>query len=213
MQEQYNDILQKAIGELQNSNTIKIKGKDYTQVSTRLKIFRKYFATASIETLITHNDDTRVIIQTKISIDGNIVATGYAEEIRGDGNYINSTSAIENCETSSIGRALANMGLGGGSEYASANEVENAINQQQNQHYTPNNQNQQSIQNQHNQPPYQHQQDFSALQNVGLQVIQQGENLVVVGDGIFDKKSIIRNAGFYWNAENKQWYLPIRQAA
>jgi hypothetical protein len=57
-----------------------------------------------------------------------IIATGIAEEKRGS-SQINRTSALENCETSAIGRALAAAGYGG-SEYASANEVENAIQQQ-----------------------------------------------------------------------------------
>ena len=126
MKDNQNDLLQQAIAELKNSPRVDIKGKSYTQVSTRINIFRKYFPTASIETLITYNDDIRVIIQTKISLNDRVIATGYAEEVRGDGNYINQTSAVENCETSSIGRALSNLGLGG-SEYASANELENAL--------------------------------------------------------------------------------------
>jgi len=51
-----------------------------------------------------------------------IVGTGHAEEIRGQGP-VNRTSALENCETSAIGRALAAIGLSGG-EYASANEMD-----------------------------------------------------------------------------------------
>jgi hypothetical protein len=64
-----------------------------------------------------------------IDKDGRTIATGYAEEHR-TASQINRTSALENCETSAIGRALANFGLGGG-EYASADEVANAINQQE----------------------------------------------------------------------------------
>jgi len=45
-----------------------------------------------------------------------------AEEIRGQG-MVNTTSALENAETSAIGRALASLGLAGG-EYASANELD-----------------------------------------------------------------------------------------
>ena len=45
-----------------------------------------------------------------------------AEEIRGQG-LVNTTSALENAETSAIGRALASLGLAGG-EYASANELD-----------------------------------------------------------------------------------------
>jgi len=40
------------------------------------------------------------------------VATGYAEEVRGSGN-VNRTSHVENCETSAVGRALANAGYAG----------------------------------------------------------------------------------------------------
>jgi hypothetical protein len=41
-----------------------------------------------------------------------LIATGYAEEVRGSGN-VNRTSHVENCETSAIGRALANCGMAG----------------------------------------------------------------------------------------------------
>ena len=40
------------------------------------------------------------------------IATGYAEEVRGVGN-VNRTSHVENCETSAVGRALANAGVAG----------------------------------------------------------------------------------------------------
>jgi hypothetical protein len=41
-----------------------------------------------------------------------LISTGYAEEVRGAGN-VNRTSHVENCETSAIGRALANCGMAG----------------------------------------------------------------------------------------------------
>lgn len=40
------------------------------------------------------------------------LASGHAEEVRGQGN-VNRTSHVENCETSAIGRALANAGIAG----------------------------------------------------------------------------------------------------
>ena len=217
MNDNQNELLQKAIAELKNSPTVDIKGKAYTQVSTRINIFRKYFPTASIETLITYNDDVRVIIQTKISLNDRIIATGYAEEVRGDGNYINQTSAVENCETSSIGRALSNLGLGG-SEYASANELENALAQQeqikQNNNQRTTNQQTYQPQRQANQrQQYQHQNDFTNLINAGLQVIDNGDVLIVSGDGIFEKKTIIKNAGFRWDGQNRVWYMQKREAA
>ena len=204
MNDNQNELLQKAIAELKNSPTVDIKGKSYTQVSTRINLFRKYFPMASIETLITYNDDIRVIIQTKISLNDRVIATGYAEEVRGDGNYINQTSAVENCETSSIGRALSNLGLGG-SEYASSFEVTSAIAKQEQIKQTTNQQNYK--------PQYQNQNDFSTLVNAGLQVIDNGDLLVVSGDGIFEKKNIIKNAGFRWNGQNKTWYMQKREAA
>jgi hypothetical protein len=59
---------------------------------------------------------------------GRLLATGFAEEVRA-ASKINRTSALENAETSAIGRALAALGLAG-TEYASADEVANAISQQ-----------------------------------------------------------------------------------
>src|SRR5688572_31386677 len=59
---------------------------------------------------------------------GRVLATGHSEEYRHT-SKINETSALENAETSAIGRALAAFGLGG-TEFASADEVANAIQQQ-----------------------------------------------------------------------------------
>jgi len=50
------------------------------------------------------------VFKTTIFLDGVIVATGHAEEVRGAGS-VNRTSHVENCETSSLGRCLANFPL------------------------------------------------------------------------------------------------------
>ena len=55
--------------------------------------------------------------------------TGHAYEVQGAG-FINKTSHVENAETSAIGRALASAGYVGGTEFASAEEVANAVKQQ-----------------------------------------------------------------------------------
>ena len=71
-------------------------------------------------------------VVTKSSIvnpEGKVVCVGHAQETW-DGSKILRTSAVEVCETSSIGRALASIGLAG-EEYASANEVQGAIAQQE----------------------------------------------------------------------------------
>jgi hypothetical protein len=48
------------------------------------------------------------VFKTSILVDGVLVATGHAEEVRGQGN-VNRTSHVENAETSSLGRCLANF--------------------------------------------------------------------------------------------------------
>jgi hypothetical protein len=48
------------------------------------------------------------VFKTSILVDGVLVATGHAEEVRGAGN-VNRTSHLENCETSSLGRCLSNF--------------------------------------------------------------------------------------------------------
>jgi hypothetical protein len=69
------------------------------------------------------DDGQRVVVKARIlDIEGRTIGSGYAEEIRGQG-HVNQTSALENAETSAIGRALASIGLAGG-EYASANEMD-----------------------------------------------------------------------------------------
>lgn len=48
------------------------------------------------------------VFKTSIWLGETLVATGHAEEVRGAGN-VNRTSHVENCETSSLGRSLANF--------------------------------------------------------------------------------------------------------
>lgn len=217
MNSQNQHPLQLALEELKTMPTIDIDGKAYTTVANRINIFRRYFPDYSIVTNILNDDEIKVIVQTKITTEsGVVIATGLAEEFRGK-NIINTTSALENAETSSIGRALACLSLGG-SEYASANEVQNAISQQEQikQNNNQNTTNQQSYQPQrqtNQRQQYQHQKDFSTLINAGLQVIDLGDILTVSGDGIFEKKNIIKNSGFKWNAQSKQWFLPKREVA
>ena len=216
MNSQNQHPLQLALEELKSMPTIDIDGKAYTTVANRINVFRKFFPDYSIVTDVLQNDDIKVVVQTKITTPNNIVvATGLAEEFRGK-NIINTTSALENAETSSIGRALACLSLGG-SEYASANEVQNAISQQEQikQNNNQNTTNQQSYQPQRQtQNQYHHQKDFSILLNAGLQVIDNGSDILTVsGDGIFEKKNIIKNAGFRWDGKTKTWYMQKREAA
>jgi len=82
----------------------------YEDVATRLEKFWKDHPEGAILTDMVFNDGKRVVFRADVQRTvGLTTATGYAQEIVGDG-YINKTSAVENSETSSIGRALANMG-------------------------------------------------------------------------------------------------------
>jgi hypothetical protein len=109
---------------------IKIHNKEYKTVALRVTEFlaSPKHEGWSIETDLI-SDGTNVVMKSTIKdVDGRVRGTGYAEEVRGSTN-INKTSAVENCETSAIGRALSAVGFGG-TEYASANEVTDAIIQQ-----------------------------------------------------------------------------------
>jgi deoxycytidylate deaminase len=108
---------------------VDIRGKSYQTVAERIAAFREKHPAWAVETLLVHRDDEVVVVRAAIVNDeGRVLATGYAEEVRASSN-INRTSAIENCETSAVGRALAFVGYAG-SEIASADEVAGAISAQ-----------------------------------------------------------------------------------
>jgi len=56
-------------------------------------------------------------------------------------------------------------------------------------------------------------QDYASLYNLGLTIMEQGQNLVVVGDDIFAKKDSIKACGFRWDSASKFWYKPLEQQA
>lgn len=105
---------------------VSIRGKEYQTVALRVHTFRDQHPKHSLITEVMHRDETCVVMRAVIQDEtGRVVATGHAEEYR-KASEINRTSALENAETSAIGRALAAMGLGG-TEFASADEVARAI--------------------------------------------------------------------------------------
>lgn len=105
---------------------VKIHGKEYKTVAGRIAEFREAYPDWSICTSIVHSDDERVIVKAEIYNDkGSLISVGHAEEYR-NASRINQTSALENAETSAVGRALA-FHLFAGSEIASADEVSDAI--------------------------------------------------------------------------------------
>ena len=114
------------------SEAVKIKGKDYNLVSTRLGIARRVLGSSlDLVDQIIHQDDKKVIVQSDAFIDGKHVGTGLAEENRSQ-SMINKTSALENAQSSAWGRCLAACGFSN-DNLASAEEVSVAIEAQDRQ--------------------------------------------------------------------------------
>ena len=121
---------EKCLAKLNTVPTVNIKGKQYSTVAERHRFLLKYFPETRIDEQIFFQDEKRVITKTTLYIGETPYATGHAEEKR-DSSFINKTSALENCLSSSLGRCLAAFGLHG-SEFASAEELANALKQQSN---------------------------------------------------------------------------------
>lgn len=124
----------KEIGEVKMNKlkTVSIKGRQYVEVNERLKYFRENYKDYSLETEIISIENGVCIMKAIIrDPEGVIKATGVAYE-KENSTFINKTSYIENCETSAWGRALGCFGIGIDGSVASAEEVTNAINNQNN---------------------------------------------------------------------------------
>ena len=110
--------------------TINIHGKKYVPVSERLKYFRENFKDYSLITDIIELTENRVVMKSIVKDkNGREIANGHAYEILTN-HGVNKTSFIENCETSANGRALANLGIMIEDNICSADEVINAIQQE-----------------------------------------------------------------------------------
>jgi len=110
---------------------VNLRGKQYATVAERITAL--HAATGGQYTVVTEIvrwEDEIVVMRATLTIPECGSYTGHSYEREGS-SQVNKMSALENCETSAIGRALAAAGYGG-TEYASANEVSNAIHQQQN---------------------------------------------------------------------------------
>ena len=110
---------------------IQIKGKDYIEVNERVKQFHIDYPNGSITTELIEMTD-RFITKTTVipdvkNADRKFTGIAYEKE---DSTFINKTSALEVCETSSCGRALGFLGLGIDTSIASYDEVANAVKQQ-----------------------------------------------------------------------------------
>ena len=98
---------------------------DYAEVAERLPLFWKDCPRGRIITEIVVDDGTRIVMRADLYADiADTVptTTGFAEEIRGS-SMVNKTSALENCETSAIGRSLSNYQFQGSKKRASLEEM------------------------------------------------------------------------------------------
>jgi hypothetical protein len=85
---------------------------DYEPVAARLDRWLKDHPEGRVITDLVHYLQDVAVFKAELWLDGEIIATGWAEEVRGQGN-VNRTSHVENCETGAVGRALANAGYAG----------------------------------------------------------------------------------------------------
>ena len=102
---------------------------DYETVEVRLEKFIKEYSDFRIATELEVVEKDRYIVKAylfKTSSDSVAWATGYAEEKITD-RGVNSTSALENCETSAIGRALANAGYAAKGKRPSQSEMRKVV--------------------------------------------------------------------------------------
>jgi len=126
------DKLIKAISEFKKAlpgNTISIHQSEYATVALRVGVARRVLGSSlNITTELVSIDKDTVVMKATVGIGGRFLSTGYAEEKR-NASRINQTSALEVCETSCVGRALAFAGFTN-DKLASAEEVSAAIEQQ-----------------------------------------------------------------------------------
>lgn len=89
---------------------------DYEPVAVRLSRWldqcHQQNITPRVITHLVHYSDARCVFRAELYANDILIATGWEEETRGEG-MVNRTSHLANCETSAVGRALANAGLAG----------------------------------------------------------------------------------------------------
>lgn len=111
---------------------VSIKGKQYVLVSDRVLYFNENYPNGSITTeLLSAPDSSRVVVKATVHLLPNEstserIFTGHSQTVVGEG-MVNKTAALENAETSAVGRALAMMGIGVIESIASVDEIRKAV--------------------------------------------------------------------------------------
>lgn len=109
---------------------VSIKGKAYVLVQDRVLYFNETYPTGSIKTDVTFYPESKMwSVKATVRIELGVDSpnsfrefTGHSQAVIGEG-MVNKTAALENAETSAVGRALAFMGIGVIESIASADEM------------------------------------------------------------------------------------------
>ena len=115
--------------------SIDVKGNSYIEINQRIKAFRMVYPQGFIHTEMLSNENGVCVFRAQVGYANDedvaiVLGTGTAYE-KESSSFINKTSYIENCETSAVGRALGMCGFGIDVSVASYEEVQNAINNQE----------------------------------------------------------------------------------
>ena len=110
-----------------DKNSGKIVSKYYAEVNQRIKAFRSIYPKGKILSELTSESDGIITFRATIEDEeGHLLATAHARESV-KSSYINESNAIENCETSAVGRALGMCGFGIDTSIASAEDLKKAM--------------------------------------------------------------------------------------
>lgn len=122
-------LLEKTMNKDLKEKAIDIKGKSYVLVSDRVRYFNESYPKGCIKNQLVSQPEAKMVVIRSIVIPDISIPeryfTGYSQATWGDG-LVNKTAALENCETSAVGRALAMMGIGVIDSIASADEMNKA---------------------------------------------------------------------------------------
>lgn len=112
------------------SKAVKIQGKDYILVSDRVLYFNETYPNGGIMTVLVSEPSSDHIVMKAIIVpdwtNPERQFTGYSQAVVGQG-MVNKSAALENAETSAVGRALGMMGIGVIESIASADELNKAL--------------------------------------------------------------------------------------
>lgn len=105
---------------------VRIQGKEYVLVADRILFFNEEYPAGSISTeLVSNWDSEKIVVKATVMPDVEIpqrIFTGYSQTVIGQG-MVNKSAALENAETSAVGRALAMLGIGVIESVASVDEM------------------------------------------------------------------------------------------